>query len=153
MSIALTAAAHDAYAGQVLPRPQPIGDQIVRVSNEWFGAFSRADADAFDRMVTDDFMCIQQQPNGVAVITKSDQMENLRKTPTGRAPIQRELRAVRVRAYGDVAILTAFATFRGRDPAGKEVVSLAVISEVWLQQSGHWRLTHFQITDVPGKPS
>ncbi|MBA3885807.1 MAG: nuclear transport factor 2 family protein [Acidobacteria bacterium] len=76
---------------------------------------------------------------------KATQLGNLRKAGDGRVKFQRDLSGVKVRAYGNVAIMTAVATFhRPDDGAGN--VSYAVTTEIWVNDGGRWRLAHFQPT-------
>jgi hypothetical protein len=51
-----------------------------------------------------------------------------------------------VKSYGNVAILTAVATFAAETPAGGVQRTQGLISEVWVNMGGRWRLTHFQGT-------
>ena len=56
------------------------------------------------------------------------------------------------REYGNVAVLTALATYKQSGPRRDGVTSRAVITEIWVNDKGQWRLAHFQPTDVPAKP-
>lgn len=143
-------AAPDATSQVVLPSSaQPtIERQILNVSTEWFDALMAQDYDALDRLQLDEFVTVQQTATGVALIGKANQLEALKKSGEPRRKLQRELSAVRVRLFGNVAILTAVATFVevGENTARKP--SQGVTTEVWVNEGGRWRLAHFQPTAV-----
>lgn len=132
------------------PASSSLEVQILQVSQAWFTAVGRRDVDALDRLMVDDFLSIQQAPSGVAVITKDTQLDALRKNPVGTA-LERDLSAIRVRGYGDTAILTALATFTAQGAGGQTQKSGAMIVEVWVREGAAWRLSHFQTTDVPAR--
>ena len=133
-------------------KPDSTQQQVLAASNEWFAALMAGDLNALDRLQTDDFLAIQQGRGAVAVVTKAQQMENLRKSGADRPTFERALNAVKVREYGNVAVLTALATYKQSGPRRDGAMSRAVISEVWVNEKGRWRLAHFQPTDVPAKP-
>lgn len=57
---------------------------------------------------------------------------------------------VRVRLYGETAILTGSFRGRARTPAG-EVSFHERYSSVWVRQAGTWRLVHEHASMVPGR--
>lgn len=143
----------------LLAQPSPaagqgnVEQQVLRASEAWFTALMAGDLEALNRLQTDDFLTIQQGRGAVAVVTKAQQMENLRKAGADRPTFERSLSAVKVRQYGEVAVLTALATYRQGGPRRDAATSRAVITEVWVSENGRWRLAHFQPTDVPGTPA
>lgn len=144
----LTLAFATTAAGQKPPEssdPPAVERQVVEASREWFDALGVPDLEALDRLQTDDFLTVQQGPRGVAVVGKV----TLRKAGDNRPRFQRELSAVRVREYGNVAVPTAVATFRQMGNGTDESVNQAVITEIWVSEGGRWRLAHFQPTAVP----
>lgn len=148
-----------AVLGAALPAQQPpaagqssVEQQVLQASNDWFDALMAGDIDRLDRLQADDFLTIQQGRGAVAVVDKAQQMENLRKAGTNRPKFERSLSAVKVRERGSIAVLTALATYRQPGPRRDTATSRAVISEVWVNDQGRWRLWHFQPTDVPANP-
>lgn len=134
-------------APQALDR-STVEQQVIRASNEWADALSRGDLEAVDRLLADDFITIQQTTGGVVLLEKPVQMDMLRKNAANRPALRRELNRAKVRNYGNVAVLTAVATFEGTRASGDAVASQAVISEVWVNERGRWRLAHFQPTTI-----
>lgn len=148
-----------AVLGAALPAQQPpaagqgsVEQQVLQASNEWFEALMAGDIDRLDRLQTDDFLTVQQGRGAVAVVGKGQQMENLRKAGSNRPKFERTLSAVKVREYGNVAVLTALSTYRQPGPRRDAVLSRAVVTEIWVNEQGRWRLCHFQPTDVPANP-
>lgn len=138
---------------QPQPAPAPnVEKQVIQTSNEWFAALMAGDIEALDRLQTDDFLTVQEGPGVVGVVDKAQQMENLRKVGDNRPRFERTLAAVKVRQYGNVAILTGLATFRRPGPRQRAIVNQSVVTEVWVTDSGRWRLAHFQTARLPAKP-
>jgi uncharacterized protein (TIGR02246 family) len=125
--------------------------QILSRSQGWFDALMRADVDVVASLQTDDYLTIQQTPTGVTVVNKAQQLASLLKAPSDRPRFDRSLTNVRVRQYGDVAIVTALAAFNS-GAGEKQVRSRAVTTEVWVKIGGQWRLAHFQPTDIVSQP-
>ena len=130
-------------AAQAPGASAPVDDEIRRVSDEWFDALRRTDTAGIERLETDDFLTVQEAPVGVAVIEKATQIASLKSGKGTQIRLVRELSNVRVRRYGDTAILTAVAAFRRDGADAKTPPSRAVITEVWVKQSNRWRIAHF----------
>lgn len=145
LSIGLSSAAGQQRQGPASPS---VEQQVVQASQQWFEALSRGDAAALDQFETSDFIAIQQSPQGIVMTAKTAQLETLKKG-TNRVKLQRQLGGVRVRSYGNVAVLTAIATFRGEDTSGTPINSQAFTSEVWVSEGGRWRVAHFQPINTP----
>jgi ketosteroid isomerase-like protein len=123
--------------------PASVEQQVLQASSEWADALYRNDLDAIDGLLADDFITVRMtQTGGVALVEKKPQLENLRQTAATRQRAVRTLERVRVRTYGQVAILTALASYKAGEGVGQS--TQAVISEVWVNTGGRWRLTHFQ---------
>ena len=126
---------------------------VIATSNRWYEAVNKGDAAALEALESDDFLSFQQLPQGLAEMSKSAQLEALKKLPPGtRIQLQRELSNVRVRTYGTVAILTAVATYRGQSPRGQPVATQGLTTELWVNMDGRWRISHFQPANIPPKP-
>ena len=131
--------------GPVLPEAT-----VIAASDAWAQALQKNDVEAIDRLLTDDFITIQQTPDGVATISKPVQLDALKKTATTRPRLERQLSQTKVKmlADGNVAILTAVASYKGTDPNGAPLATQGVITEVWVRQGGTWRMTYFQPTNI-----
>lgn len=100
---------------------------------------------AVDRLLSDDFISIQQSGNSLGLIEKQVQLDSLRKAGASQPKTTRELSRTRVRTYGNVAILTAVATYVAELPSGVTRTQ-GLVAEVWVNAGGQWRLAHFQPT-------
>ena len=118
-------------------------EEIRRASDEWFEALRQTDLAAIDRLEADDFLTIQEAPTGVAVIEKRTQLASLKKGAGAGVKLRRDLSNVRIRRYGDTAILTAVAVFQQDDAAATPAGTKAVVTEVWVTQNNRWRIAHF----------
>jgi len=132
------------------PAKSAVDQEVTSASNRWYDAISRGDVTALEAVETDDFLTFQQLPQGLTVISKKAQLEALRKSnPGSRLSVERTLEGVMVRQYGTAAVLTAVATFRGKDAKGAPIVAKNVVTEVWVREGGRWRVGHFQSMRVP----
>jgi ketosteroid isomerase-like protein len=125
--------------------PPSVEQQVLQASSQWAEAASKNDVDALDRLLADDYVTIQQTGNSLGLMEKSVQLDSARKaagTPTGTT---RTLSRVRVKSYGNVAILTALASYEAPRAGGVQRTQ-GLICEVWVNANGRWQLTHFQPT-------
>ena len=151
-ALALLGALPDAAAAVPAQAGGPqVESQVMEASREWFTALMQGDFQAVDRLETDDFLTVQQAPGAVAVVDKAQQLASLRKAGDKRPRFDRELSGVKVRTYGQTAVLTALATYRQPGDKG-QAVAQAVVTEVWVNESGRWRIAHLQSADLPARP-
>jgi ketosteroid isomerase-like protein len=143
-------------SGLAAPKPQApaqeptaVERQVVQASSEWFEALTSGNVETLDRLETEDFYMVQQGPSQIALVGKARQLEELRKSTKPRPRLERTLEAIKVREYGNVAILTAVASIRQTESRQNATLSKAMIVEVWVTHSGQWRLAHVQATGVP----
>jgi ketosteroid isomerase-like protein len=148
-AVLICAAAQPVSASQARRGAQPranIEEQVLQASNAWADALYRNDVEAVDRLLADDFVTIQQAGTSMALIEKSVQLDSLRKTGASRPKFKRQLSRTRVKSFGNVAILTALASYEIESATAPPQKAQALISEVWVNSGGMWRLTHFQPT-------
>ncbi len=123
------------------PKPASNAEsQLKKVNSEWFGAFRKGDAAAFDRLTTEDF--IITSVNG-EVRNKAQMMRNNpipRLDPTETYSNE----DVKVRIYGDTAILTGQVTTKALN---KSSVSLRY-TNVFVKLKGFWLIAASQLTRV-----
>lgn len=136
-------------AAQQRPDVSAADQEVIAASNAWFDALAKRDATALDRLLAPDFLTIQVGPRGVGVIGKAAQVDSVRKGGGIPPSTRRTLSRVQVRTYGTTAMLTAVAAFEADGPAGAKLRNNAMISELWVNQGGQWRLAHYQPTNAP----
>jgi ketosteroid isomerase-like protein len=126
--------------------PPSVEQQVLQASSEWADAASKNDVEALDRLLADDYVTIQQTGNSLGLIEKPVQLDSARKAAVAPTKTTRALSRVRVKVYGNVAILTALASYETQVAAGGVQRTQGFVSEVWVNIGGRWRLTHFQPT-------
>lgn len=122
--------------------PQPSSDQgeseVVASERAWSDAFLRHDLTAISRLLADDFVGI----DGRGVVSdKTAELEEARPPAAGStAPtlLEEKLSDVRVRVYGDVAVLTAINTARFSDATIRYRRTT-----VWVRRGDRWECVSF----------
>jgi ketosteroid isomerase-like protein len=127
--------------------------EIVSASNRWFSAMLRNDAEQLRELEADDFQIVQLTPRGIMMMDRSAQFESIKRGAVDRSSVQRELSRVKIRRYEGTAILTALATLRNTSSSTPAAAPQGVITEVWTNRDGKWRIAHFQPMDVPSAPA
>ena len=122
--------------------PATAAQQIIAAERAWSDAFLRHDLDRISRILADDFVGI----DGRGVVTdKAAELEEA-KEPKGNASemvlLGETLSDVRVRVYGDAAVLTALNTarFRSRD---RHTVIRYRRTTVYVHRDGRWQCVSF----------
>ncbi len=115
------------------------GSQVEDVERQWFEAFQRHDTATLDRILADDYVFIG--PNG-QTHTKTA-IRNLNWPEYRRV----NLDEVRVRVYGEAAVLTARLVIHGRTANG-DVTGTYRHTRVYVRQRGQWRAVSGQSTKV-----
>jgi len=105
--------------------------EILAAGKAWLAALDRGDADAMDRMETDDFVFAQDG----RLANKPEQIASIR---NGRAPAVAPSRSVTVNSLsvqGDVAVMT------GTRTVGTGGLSIdAAFTEVWVRTTDGWSI-------------
>jgi ketosteroid isomerase-like protein len=128
-----------------------VEQQVLAASAQWFEAVVRRDESALERLLADDFVTLQPAPAGLGIGNKPSQLKAAAQ-PGGLPPtLRRGLTHTQVRCYGSVCFLTALATFQVDGAPGTPVANEALISELWRNEGGRWRLSHYQTTVTPSR--
>ncbi len=119
--------------------------QVEQAARDWMAAAFRRDLDACQRVLADEFTMVT---NRGSHIDKAQWLRNMGQRVGGDTPP--EFLDVRVRRYGDAALMTSRnflrATFDGRDWRGE-----LYLTDVWLWREGRWQLVRRHASDVvPG---
>jgi ketosteroid isomerase-like protein len=130
----------------LVPGPAPSReDQVVEAERAWSQAFLRHDLAALSRLLADDFVGI----DGRGFLSdKAAELEEARAPEpgaTGPALAGEALSEVRVRLYGDTAILTAVNTARFSPGPGETAESTIRYrrTTVWVWREGRWQCVSF----------
>ncbi|MEQ1908163.1 MAG: nuclear transport factor 2 family protein [Vicinamibacterales bacterium] len=118
--------------------------EVERLERAWSAAFLEHDTATITRILADDYVGIDGR--GV-VTTKSDEIEEA-KPPAANSPLEsyrvlsEVLSAVRVRLFGDAAVLTAINTARISD-RGEETSVRYRRTTVYVKRNGRWQCVSF----------
>ena len=115
---------------------------IREAERQWFDAFSRHDATAFSRFITDDYCSINDDgdfSNRAQVLTNVASPNSVSGTFTRDEPL--------VRVYGDSAVVTGRGFAKGTI-RGMEFIGYVRYTEVWVKRDGRWLAASWQGTRV-----
>jgi ketosteroid isomerase-like protein len=123
------------------PTPgRPVGSSAAVVASEraWSEAFLRHDLRAISQLLADDFVGI----DGRGVVSdKAAELEEAKPPPPGTTNpilVGEQLSDIRVRMYGDIAVLTAINTAHFSDSTIRYRRTT-----VWLRRGGRWQCVSF----------
>ena len=118
---------------------------LLQLRREFWEAASRIDLAAVERFVSDEYM--ETESTG-EVSTKADlivALKELAKVPASMLPPWPVIDDVKVRVYGDTAIMTGRSTFQLKE------IEHFRFTEVYVKQKGQWRLVASQSTLITRK--
>jgi ketosteroid isomerase-like protein len=110
--------------------------EVEKLERELFDAYQRRDIAGLDRILDDDYVFIA--PNGQ--IRTKEAVRNFSWPRYERL----EVDDIRVRVYGEAAVLTAQVTIQG--PAGDDLTGRYRHTRVYVRQRGKWRAVSGQST-------
>ena len=115
---------------------------IQKLEHEWADAVKRRDVEKIDRLEADDFAFTG--PGGV-VWSKARALETIK---SGDLEIDSfELSDVKVRLYGDTAVVTFRVLWTGRF-RGLDISGPQRMTDVWVKRAGRWQCVASQSTPV-----
>jgi ketosteroid isomerase-like protein len=119
-----------------------VEEQVTAAERAWSRAFLRHDLGALSELLADDYVGI----DGRGVVSdKAAELEEAKPAKPGAAApelVGEELSDVRVRVYGETAILTAVNTARFSD--GREGSTIRYRrTTVWVRRGDRWRCVSF----------
>jgi ketosteroid isomerase-like protein len=123
-----------------VPAPSS-SDAVVAAERAWSDAFLRHDLETISRLLGDDFVGI----DGRGVVSdKAAELEEARPRADAAGPVLvgERLSDVRVRLYGDTAVLTAINTARF-STEGRESTVRYRRTTVWLRRDDRWQCVSF----------
>ena len=118
-------------------------DEIVRMERELAAATARRDATAFERLMAEDFIGVDHLGREV---TRAEILARLNVTGYELESLTHE--NIRVRVFGDCAIVTARTVLRGLYQ-GQDVSGEFPYLRVWLRRAGRWQAVATQSTMIP----
>jgi ketosteroid isomerase-like protein len=139
----MTACSGEALAKEA--NPGQAKSEIVRLEKAWSEAFLRHDGQAISRILANDYVGI----DGRGVVgNKATEIQEAKPRPkTPAAILDEKLSDIRVRTYGDAAVLTALNTVRFRVGSRESRIRYRRTT-VWVWRDGRWQCVSFHASRV-----
>ena len=129
-----------AYAA--FPHHDNVHKEIEGLESDWRAAQLSNNLTEVDRLLADDYLGISA--NGT-LETKADEMTRRR---SGSLQItQLELSDIKVRIYGDTAVVTSRADLIGKN-AGRDISGRYRYTRVYSNRDGQWRIVSFEASKI-----
>ena len=120
--------------------------EVLKANKEYGEAFVRGDAAAYDRFLADDY--IYTNPTG-GVADKARMMKEIKSGDMKLESGQDD--DVRVRVYGDTAVVTGLWTAKGQHK-GNAFNNKERYTAVYVKRGGRWQVVAEQLTNVGAQP-
>jgi ketosteroid isomerase-like protein len=120
----------------------PAEKELIVVENAWQSAVVKRDAAALQRLYADEYMSIDQE----GMIWNKKQDIGIDTTGASRLSTYK-LEDIKVRTYGDLAIVTGRNTTTGTLEGGPANAQTR-FTDVFVKRDGRWQCIHSQITPI-----
>ena len=122
-----------------------VEQELIKLEQEWSAARLRGDVAAIERMLADDF--IGTGYDGT-VRDKARWMKEVAPPPVKAKLLAHDTDDLRVRVYGDTAVLTGRQTIKG-NREDKDFIERRRFTHVYVKRQGKWQLVATQIAVIP----
>jgi hypothetical protein len=122
-------------------------EQIITLSDKGRDAALKGDTSFLEQHTTDDYTVIT---GSGAVVTKSEAIQMRKNGDVKYSAI--DVSDKKVRVHGNTAILTATVNMKGT-MKNNDISGTYRIAQVWVRQSGKWKVANMQSTKVQGTGS
>jgi ketosteroid isomerase-like protein len=120
---------------------------IKKLISDYAASTGKGDADAYEKMTTDNFMFVST--DGL-VQTKAERVASMRSGATKYEKLTYEDVNVRVNPEGDGAVAISKATVKGMNN-GKPIDDTVRVTHVWSKTKDGWKLASLQATSITAK--
>jgi len=142
---ALAQRAHGSVAGAA--KGGGVTEEILSLEREYDRAYARHDAEAFERMHTDDFRMTARGK----VATKAEILARLRDASRPLDVIESLTSDdVQVRAYGGTVVTTGRWKRVSKSAEGKDTSAEGYFTRVWVREGGRWRMSVAHYSPLAG---
>jgi ketosteroid isomerase-like protein len=117
--------------------------EIESLESEWRTAVVQNDVAAINRLLADDYLGIN--PNGT-LETKADALAQRRSGTVKISSIEPD--NLKVRVYGDTAVVTSRVDVQGRD-GDRDISGRYHYTRVYSHRSGEWKIVSFEASRIP----
>src|SRR5262245_9037936 len=118
------------------------GQHLRQIDREWNEAYPARNIEALDRIIADDWMCIDGKGR---LISKQQLLESVRANPNPFS--SHKFDEFQLRIFGDTAIVTGRLRGQGRNAAGDFNLEQRY-TRVYARRAGEWRAVATQVTLV-----
>ncbi|HEX8091816.1 MAG TPA: DUF4440 domain-containing protein [Blastocatellia bacterium] len=112
--------------------------ELLKVERAWLDAYLNRDVAAMEQIESDDFTITHADGQ---VITKAQEIANLKKAPARDSSISFGTENTKVRFYGDTAILTGVFVYKGKDSTER-----SRYTDVYVKRNGRWQVVASHLT-------
>jgi ketosteroid isomerase-like protein len=138
-----TTAGKTAANGGILATPEQEVEQIRALESEVNAAVVSGDLRVFERLLAEDFTHTNQ--TGI-FRTRAQWLANHK---PGQSPYTAyDVDELKIRVYGETAVVTARTTPKGRTSKGQPITGQYRYLRVWAKRNGQWRAVAFQGTRI-----
>jgi ketosteroid isomerase-like protein len=120
-------------------------EEILRLERETMDAIRNRDTKALERILFDDF--VYRSPEGE--VHRADFLKNITALP-GRI-LSVEGKDLRVRLFGETAVLTGVQVTIVRTDDGKELQSIVAFTDIFVRRERRWRLALAHGVELPAQ--
>jgi ketosteroid isomerase-like protein len=127
----------------LLHREDRLHREVENLESQWLKALIQNDIATVNRLLADDYLGID--PNGT-LETKADALAQQRSGTMKITSIEPD--NVKVRVYGDTAVVTSRVDVVGRD-GDRDVSGKYHYTHVYSRRSGEWKIVSFEASRLP----
>jgi hypothetical protein len=118
-------------------RVSKVEQQLVKLEHEWIDAFAKPDRAQLERLMTDDY--VSNNADG----SVTDKAQSIAASEAGFfSGTSSTSEDVKIRIYGDVAVITSLDTVKGKFNGQFRHTS------IWVKRKGRWQVLGWQGTAV-----
>jgi ketosteroid isomerase-like protein len=135
-------------SGQTMKTQANKDEQALRrLEDEWLGCYARGDKVPFDRIAADDFTSTDES----ATVRNKAQEREIIQPPPASIKVSLSNEDVKVRTYGDTAVLTGRITAKSQ-PAGQAEISFQTrFTDTFLKREGRWQIVARHYSRLPAE--
>ena len=139
MAVAVIAIVFGISWGQNTHRQAKVERELIEMERDWSAAYLSHDVSVVDRILADDFI----GTDGRGIMTdKKQELEDARSENPNRKVLSEAIDDLKVRIYGDTAIVNGRTTEKIQS-GGKEFVIQYRRTDVFVKRNGRWQCVSF----------
>jgi ketosteroid isomerase-like protein len=121
-----------------------VAEQLLKLEREWLDAYEKHDIAAMERIESDDFILTDSDGK---VVTKAQDIDDIRKAAPPAPDDSFGTRDVKVRVYGEAAVLTGFFILKYRNK-GILVTETYRYTDTYISRNNRWQVVSSHLSRV-----